>query len=134
MVPSGWACPLDIGVCFAQDAGNNSAPFELPAGALCPAGNACYKTLADDRGAQIGVFEWIDTFNGTAGGFSKSANAVPADPGSGAGGITIISINGIAVPEPSSLVLMVSSIGLLWLFILRLTSRSYRVSPSFRTH
>jgi hypothetical protein len=42
---------------------------------------------------------WRDTFNGTSGGISILKNDLPVDPGSGTGGITITSINGI---DPSA--------------------------------
>jgi len=38
--------------------------------------------------------------------FSTLSNGLPVDPGSGSGGITILSINGVPVTEPSTLVLL----------------------------
>jgi hypothetical protein len=40
-------------------------------------------------------FTWISTFNGTSGGVATTKNSLPPDPGSGTGGVTIISINGV---------------------------------------
>lgn len=52
----------------------------------------------------VDSFTWSDTFNGTTGGISGSD--LPADPGSGTGGITILSVDGVPVPEPGSLAMM----------------------------
>jgi hypothetical protein len=51
---------------------------------------------------------WTDTFNGTSGGISTTANFLPVDAGSGTGGITITSETGVDVstPEPSSVALV----------------------------
>ena len=53
-------------------------------------------------------FTWIDTFNGTSGGIPKLANLSDVDPGSGTGGVTLLSVNGVDVdvPEPSTFVLL----------------------------
>jgi hypothetical protein len=52
-------------------------------------------------------FSWTDSFNGTSlGGISTTFNDQPVDPGSGAGGITLVAINGVPVPEPTSLGLL----------------------------
>jgi hypothetical protein len=44
---------------------------------------------------------WNSTFNGTAGGTAQTASLNPVDPGSGTGGITITSINGVPQVPPS---------------------------------
>jgi hypothetical protein len=47
---------------------------------------------------------WKDNFNGTVGGIGVRSNSEPVDPGSGTGGITILSesyFNYSPVPEPS---------------------------------
>ena len=57
-------------------------------------------------------FFWTDTFNGTTGNVSVPASALPVDPGSGSGGITVLSVNA-SVPEPSSILLLALPILLL---------------------
>ena len=54
-------------------------------------------------------FDWSDTFNGTSGGITRTANDLPVDPGSGIGGIVIRAVsNGVtvvgssAIPETST--------------------------------
>jgi hypothetical protein len=46
------------------------------------------------------TWQWTSTFNGTKGGVSVNVenNTSPADPGSGTGGVTITSINGVQLP------------------------------------
>lgn len=44
---------------------------------------------------------WNSTFNGTAGGVEQTASIYPIDPGSGTGGVTITSVNGVAQTPPS---------------------------------
>jgi hypothetical protein len=107
MISVGSPCPANGGVCYEQDSSNNGAPTILPTGSLCPVGETCYET--------VGYFDWTDTFNGTAGGISSSTNYLGLiDPGSGAGGITITSLDGApvfsAVPEPSSIGLLIFAI------------------------
>jgi hypothetical protein len=68
-------------------------------------------------------FEWTDTFNDALTGMdgmggiqyiSTPGTEIPVDPSTGFGGITVVSVNGVPVPEPSSfLILTISSVGLL---------------------
>jgi uncharacterized repeat protein (TIGR03803 family) len=44
---------------------------------------------------------WNSTFNGTAGGVSQTASIYPIDPGSGTGGVTITSLDGVPQTPPS---------------------------------
>jgi hypothetical protein len=41
---------------------------------------------------------WNSTFNGTAGGVAQTASIYAIDPGSGTGGVTLTSINGVPFP------------------------------------
>jgi hypothetical protein len=58
----------------------------------------------DQQGNRTPLYSWTwnSTFNGSAGGLTllddNGLNQDPPDPGSGTGGITIISINGVPVP------------------------------------
>jgi hypothetical protein len=120
IVPVGSACPADGGGCYEQDTSNNGQPTVLPAGSICDpfmlTGESCYETLVGSNGLQTDYFNWTDSFNGHAGGIAVTANLVPVDPGSGAGGITIISVNGnpvSAVPEPSSITMLALSLCML---------------------
>jgi len=48
----------------------------------------------DGSATDLGIgFSWKDNFNGTSGGIATTKNSVPVDPGSGTGGVTILSIN-----------------------------------------
>lgn len=58
------------------------------------------------------TFKWEDSFNGTSGGIPSLSNGIPVDPGSGTGGITLLQ-GTLDVPEPSSLLVLVTSIVLL---------------------
>jgi hypothetical protein len=58
----------------------------------CGTGSALYCTT-------LYSWTWNSTFNGTAGGVSQTASIYPIDPGSGTGGITITSINGVQLPS-----------------------------------
>jgi len=106
MIAVGSPCPSDAIFCDEQDATNNGFPSILSVGQSCPTGEACYEILD--------YFDWTDTFNGTAGGISTAASySGSVDPGSGAGGITLIDVNGVAVsavPEPSALAVMIPAI------------------------
>jgi len=62
--------------------------------ASCGTGSALYCT-------PLYWWAWNTTFNGTKGGISQLAaglNPDPTDPGSGTGGITVTSINGVQLP------------------------------------
>jgi hypothetical protein len=49
--------------------------------------------LPDGSPLDLGIgFSWISTFNGTTGGVSMTKNELPADPGSGTGGVTITNV------------------------------------------
>ena len=74
----------------------------------------------DAAGAVGGItplytLDWSDTYNGTSGGISTTFNELPVDPGSGSGRITILSVNGVPVPEPSTTTLLMPGLSLLWL-------------------
>jgi hypothetical protein len=64
-------------------------------------------------------FTWTDSFNGTAGGINTGAFVNPIDPGSGSGGIAILSVDGVPVgspvPEPSAITPLIAGSSLLWL-------------------
>jgi hypothetical protein len=72
-------------------------------------------------------FEWFDTFNGLSipgnpaiagvGGIFAPGTDLSADPESGTGGITITQIAGVptsSVPEPSTFILLLTGVGLLF--------------------
>ena len=79
----------------------------------------------------LGGFSWDDNFNGTVentfpdpktgtgGVFNPVAltSDVPVDPTSGTGGITIVSVNGTSVPEPSTLILLATSLFFCWVMV-----------------
>lgn len=47
----------------------------------------------DGTAVDLGIgFSWTSTFNGTSGGTATTKNNLPTDPGSGTGGVTIVSI------------------------------------------
>jgi hypothetical protein len=71
----------------------------------------------------LASFDWTDAFNGTVGGIATTASNLPADPDSGSGGITIVSIDGVPVPEPSSLLLLAQPALILIAFALFRTGR-----------
>lgn len=50
---------------------------------------------SDVVGPRLFQWSWTDTFNGTAGGIATTKNSLTVDSGSGTGGITITSINGV---------------------------------------
>ena len=67
----------------------------------------------------MGGFTWTDSFNGLTGGIAVLSSDIPADPTSGDGGITILTEDGTAVPEPSTIVLLLAG----WIFLCVLRSR-----------
>jgi hypothetical protein len=52
------------------------------------------------------IWTWTDTYNGTSGGIATTVNSLPADPGTGTGGITITGGEGLSTPEPASALLL----------------------------
>ena len=95
---------------------------------VLPSGSPCDTPAHSVNGAcVVDLFEmsWEDNFNGTAGGAGNIRSSdVPADPGSGTGGITILSTSYpgvISVPEPGEYILI--SIGVLFIGGLRRTKR-----------
>jgi hypothetical protein len=78
-------------------------------------------------------FTWTDTFNGTSGGvccYLDNFNFV--DPGSGSGGITITSLDGVPVPEPTSLALISAELLGLSFFVRRKKSASCKTCNFMR--
>jgi hypothetical protein len=77
----------------------------VPAATSPPAGQfvALQTTLVGVDGMNNATplirWSWNSTFNGTAGGISQTAGFFPVDPGSGTGGVTITSINGVQFPD-----------------------------------
>ena len=76
------------------------------------------------------TFTWTDTFNGDLpstlggigmGGISTPGTDIPVDPSSGEGGITILSVNDVPVPEPSST--LVFAVGLTCVLFARCKSK-----------
>jgi hypothetical protein len=55
----------------------------------------------DNSVLDLYAWDWISTFNGTSGGVSSTSSLNPVDPGSGTGGVTITSINGVPQTPPS---------------------------------
>jgi hypothetical protein len=75
-------------------------------------------------------FFWTDTFNGTTGGLSLSESALPVDPDSGSGGITVVSVNA-SVPEPPAILLLLPALIMTGLFLtIRQKLRPSGVMPS----
>jgi hypothetical protein len=62
-----------------------------PGGVICGPNSTSYCTI-------LYSWTWNSTFNGTAGGVSQSASFSAIDPGSGTGGVTVTSINGVPTP------------------------------------
>jgi hypothetical protein len=54
--------------------------------------------MDDSPGPPLFQWTWQSTFNGTVGGIGGLSGLFPVDPNSGAGYVTITSINGVAVP------------------------------------
>lgn len=98
-----------------QDCGNSPPPIttirQLCGNRTAPSGSTLAFTtrLVGIRGTLPGAdvvdtgigFAWTSNFNGTAGGIAVINSAQPVDPGSGIGGVTITSINGVTQTPPS---------------------------------
>jgi hypothetical protein len=52
--------------------------------------------------APLFTWTWVTTFDGTIGGLIQNKSTTPAVPGSGTGGVTITSINGVQLPPAVS--------------------------------
>lgn len=80
-------------------AGGNSAGLRGCNGANAPAGKSViFSThlagvLEDGSAVDLGVgYTWSSNFNGLSGGVVATSNLLPADPGSGTGGVTVIGV------------------------------------------
>jgi hypothetical protein len=99
--------------------------YDAPADPLLPSGTAIsfFTELAGITASgpvffPEDIFTWTDSFNGTSGGISVTANNAPVDANSGSGGIVVTSIDGVAtVAEPPAWTLFM--IGLLPVCFLR---------------
>jgi len=92
--------------CIPNFDGTPSAAYTKYASNRAECGNATtapgesigYSTMlaginADGSASTVGIgFNWSDSYNGTNGGIATTASTGPVDPGSGTGGITIISV------------------------------------------
>jgi hypothetical protein len=71
------------------------SPSQSSGGQLCAPNSTYYCTA-------LYSWRWNTTYNGTSGGITllddSGINQAPPDPGSGAGGVTITSINGVPTP------------------------------------
>jgi hypothetical protein len=65
-----------------------------------------------EPGPDLFDFLWADNFDGTVGGVAGpwTANTIPVDPGSGTGGVVLISVDGVSAPEPSSLAIFLTAL------------------------
>jgi hypothetical protein len=95
--------------CLSDSAGkpgaaylNNPAVRAKCGNATAPAGSSiAFKThlagvLSDGTAQDLDIgFTWKDDFNGTSGGISTTKNDMPIDPGSGVGGVTVLSVEQI---------------------------------------
>lgn len=98
--------------------GQSTAPGSVLSFSTTLVGVVSQDGLANLPGPAIN-FTWTSSFNGTTGGVSGvlGTGALP-DPGSGTGGVTLVSINGapsdeVPVPEPMQLGYFLIGIGLL---------------------
>jgi hypothetical protein len=89
---------------FCLPGGNPSRCDPVP-GLLDPPGSFIGFTTALVGVKQDGTvspplyqWTWTDSFNGTSGGVSALSSPNPVDPGSGTGGISITSVNGVPIP------------------------------------
>ena len=57
-------------------------------------------------------FDWTSNFGGTVQGVSARGNPNAPDPNSGTGGVTLTAVNGVATPEPASVLLTMVSLSL----------------------
>ena len=73
----------------AADCGGNTAP----PGSFMGFHTQLVGVGSDGSPVYLGIgFSWKTTFNGTSGGTATTKNALPPDPGSGTGGVTVTSI------------------------------------------
>jgi hypothetical protein len=81
-----------------------------------------------DRGLNplLDSFTWIDSYNGTSGGISTTKNDLPVDLDTGTGEITVLSVNGTVVSEPTPLTILAP--GFLFLLLMRSWKRSSKIS------
>jgi hypothetical protein len=75
----------------------------------CPdAGTVSFQTslvgvfASGSPSAPLYTWTWQSSFNGTTGGVKETKSTGPPDPGSGTGGVTITSINGVQLPTAVS--------------------------------
>ena len=73
-------------------------------------------------GPQLFEFEWESNFDGTSGGVHRLANDLEPDPGSGSGGVRLLAVNALPVPEPGTRVLF--GLGAAAIMILRCGRRN----------
>jgi hypothetical protein len=88
--------------------GSPSLVAQYCGGATAPPGSYIRFTTAlvgvlqgNTLGPVLYTWDWKDSFNGTSGGIPVIDNYRQVDPGSGTGGITITSINGVTQTPPS---------------------------------
>lgn len=87
-IPSGYVAFTTSLVGLLQDQ-NASGTCSPPAYQNCIASPPLYQ------------WQWKTTYNGTSGGVYPLYNSLSPDPGSGTGGITITSVNGVSQTPPS---------------------------------
>ncbi len=76
--------------CLPGGTGNGCSGAVAPDGSYIGFVTHLVGVNADGTPTDLGVgFNWTSTFNGTSGGVSTTKNALPPDPGSGTGGITV---------------------------------------------
>ncbi|HLJ16709.1 MAG TPA: hypothetical protein VKV15_19590, partial [Bryobacteraceae bacterium] len=117
--------PLDTTLSFIDDpndpclpGGSHASQLLFCGGASAPLGSFFGFSTAlvgvDSLGNATPLYSWtwISTFNGTAGSTAQTASIYPIDPGSGTGGVTITSINGVPLAVVSSTQISTTASGL----------------------